>query len=125
MIRRPPRSTLFPYTTLFRSHPRVLARVGGVVGVDLSFAEQHHTAAPVEGVLIEVVRGRLFLARALVVRERVGLPLLAQHVHLKFRRAFQPTLKIIHEMGLGHVEPGRGRRRWRRRGTAATTVLVP
>src|SRR6266496_5536712 len=22
MIRRPPRSTLFPYTTLFRSHPR-------------------------------------------------------------------------------------------------------
>src|SRR5205809_1254286 len=24
MIRRPPRSTLFPYTTLFRSHPRRL-----------------------------------------------------------------------------------------------------
>src|SRR2546428_1123929 len=24
MIRRPPRSTLFPYTTLFRSSPRVL-----------------------------------------------------------------------------------------------------
>src|SRR3989449_11566449 len=23
MIRRPPRSTLFPYTTLFRSHPHV------------------------------------------------------------------------------------------------------
>src|SRR3989441_12859546 len=30
MIRRPPRSTLFPYTTLFRSHPqRVRARAGG------------------------------------------------------------------------------------------------
>src|SRR2546428_10066025 len=26
MIRRPPRSTLFPYTTLFRSLPRRLAR---------------------------------------------------------------------------------------------------
>src|SRR3989442_9488959 len=25
MIRRPPRSTLFPYTTLFRSHPRRVA----------------------------------------------------------------------------------------------------
>src|SRR2546429_4123597 len=24
MIRRPPRSTLFPYTTLFRSHPHIL-----------------------------------------------------------------------------------------------------
>src|SRR3712207_8330082 len=26
MIRRPPRSTLFPYTTLFRSQPPILAR---------------------------------------------------------------------------------------------------
>src|SRR5258707_10906955 len=31
MIRRPPRSTLFPYTTLFRSHPRAT----------------HETAAPI------------------------------------------------------------------------------
>src|SRR2546426_1266019 len=28
MIRRPPRSTLFPYTTLFRSLPRVGASIG-------------------------------------------------------------------------------------------------
>src|SRR5260370_12831430 len=28
MIRRPPRSTLFPYTTLFRSHPRHGVRDG-------------------------------------------------------------------------------------------------
>src|SRR2546426_7019266 len=27
MIRRPPRSTLFPYTTLFRSHPRLRRRL--------------------------------------------------------------------------------------------------
>src|SRR2546427_3006408 len=26
MIRRPPRSTLFPYTTLFRSHPNLALR---------------------------------------------------------------------------------------------------
>src|SRR2546430_8694223 len=31
MIRRPPRSTLFPYTTLFRS-PAVVERVPGLVG---------------------------------------------------------------------------------------------
>src|SRR2546425_7196211 len=35
MIRRPPRSTLFPYTTLFRSHaplsrPRAVPRLAGV-----------------------------------------------------------------------------------------------
>src|SRR3989441_5671931 len=35
MIRRPPRSTLFPYTTLFRSVPREgLPEVGGVVVPD-------------------------------------------------------------------------------------------
>src|SRR3989442_4050611 len=32
MIRRPPRSTLFPYTTLFRSHPDVRIVVNGIVG---------------------------------------------------------------------------------------------
>src|SRR2546427_4303532 len=40
MIRRPPRSTLFPYTTLFRS--RVLARWGGPDPVAAgSFAAPH------------------------------------------------------------------------------------
>src|SRR3712207_7823758 len=35
MIRRPPRSTLFPYTTLFRSHCRVRRRVGRrAVGIE-------------------------------------------------------------------------------------------
>src|SRR5689334_24000193 len=37
MLRRPPRSTLFPYTTLFRSRalrrPRDLERMGGPTGV--------------------------------------------------------------------------------------------
>src|SRR5689334_24732121 len=30
MIRRPPRSTLFPYTTLFRSHPAQADRIANV-----------------------------------------------------------------------------------------------
>src|SRR3712207_8994449 len=34
MIRRPPRSTLFPYTTLFRSHVYVLAETPGVGRLD-------------------------------------------------------------------------------------------
>src|SRR2546427_8525071 len=37
MIRRPPRSTLFPYTTLFRSMLRTSDRLGGTMaGADLS-----------------------------------------------------------------------------------------
>src|SRR5438034_2455561 len=55
MIRRPPRSTLFPYTTLFRSEPRrasvVAARLrhaGGLVGLELGTADpdrsEEHTS---------------------------------------------------------------------------------
>src|SRR3712207_6856876 len=36
MIRRPPRSTLFPYTTLFRSGDRQPLRAAGQRGVDLA-----------------------------------------------------------------------------------------
>src|SRR2546422_8046311 len=39
MIRRPPRSTLFPYTTLFRSHG---AAVGHLVEVDLELLGEVH-----------------------------------------------------------------------------------
>src|SRR3712207_9161136 len=36
MIRRPPRSTLFPYTTLFRSHPPPSARPSATTDTDRS-----------------------------------------------------------------------------------------
>src|SRR2546425_8230116 len=44
MIRRPPRSTLFPYTTLFRSHPRP-ARAGRR-RVGLSVSGEGQPASP-------------------------------------------------------------------------------
>src|SRR5256885_12524539 len=36
MIRRPPRSTLFPYTTLFRSRPRWVVRVAYLGSDDIT-----------------------------------------------------------------------------------------
>src|SRR2546427_4431945 len=47
MIRRPPRSTLFPYTTLFRS---VLERVLG--RAQLGFALGHHIALQAQHALV-------------------------------------------------------------------------
>src|SRR5258705_10838904 len=50
MIRRPPRSTLFPYTTLFRSqvleliHRRRRRRVGQVLDVELADRSEEHTS---------------------------------------------------------------------------------
>src|SRR3712207_8628868 len=51
MIRRPPRSTLFPYTTLFRSHKgrsrrRVAAEAGPSVGVRLLAADTSSPHSP-------------------------------------------------------------------------------
>src|SRR3712207_8207877 len=52
MIRRPPRSTLFPYTTLFRSEDlcgRAVAVEEGTVQIDLleRSSEAHCTTAPI------------------------------------------------------------------------------
>src|SRR3712207_7006789 len=38
MIRRPPRSTLFPYTTLFRSTPHCPGKRSGAFAAELLFA---------------------------------------------------------------------------------------
>src|SRR3712207_7764170 len=56
MIRRPPRSTLFPYTTLFRSahglghQVEQLAPAEGVLGVAGQRVELPHQLAPEEGI---------------------------------------------------------------------------
>src|SRR3712207_7990385 len=51
MIRRPPRSTLFPYTTLFRSlHHR---EVGVVVDVDRCLGQTTHGVADLGPVALE------------------------------------------------------------------------
>src|SRR2546421_2468684 len=47
MIRRPPRSTLFPYTTLFRSHPVIPSQ--GSVGASGDLAPLAHLAQVVIG----------------------------------------------------------------------------
>src|SRR3712207_8143181 len=50
MIRRPPRSTLFPYTTLFRSQAVVDVRDGvGVALVARVRVDEAHRAGAVEG----------------------------------------------------------------------------
>src|SRR2546430_10504673 len=45
MIRRPPRSTLFPYTTLFRSCPRPSCRASGWQGSSFSWDRSHRDAS--------------------------------------------------------------------------------
>src|SRR2546422_5935284 len=48
MIRRPPRSTLFPYTTLFRSAHHSYAAYLRVLGDDSGAATAYHRALAIE-----------------------------------------------------------------------------
>src|SRR2546430_4276146 len=42
MIRRPPRSTLFPYTTLFRSYPDVIESTSATGGPSVTIKTHHN-----------------------------------------------------------------------------------
>src|SRR3712207_7744557 len=55
MIRRPPRSTLFPYTTLFRSRLLVLGQRGLLVGRRLVLDALHELDPVIDQVRVEVL----------------------------------------------------------------------
>src|SRR3712207_2832350 len=61
MIRRPPRSTLFPYTTLFRSIPAIIGLI--LIGVIISFAKVVYNV--VEAILSTLI-GVLVIGSAIV-----------------------------------------------------------
>src|SRR2546430_9665247 len=58
MIRRPPRSTLFPYTTLFRSNIQVNAVLPGWIDTDLTRQARQQVAGLHDNVLKRTPAGR-------------------------------------------------------------------
>src|SRR5258708_29383394 len=66
MIRRPPRSTLFPYTTLFRSVLLFLVCTAGA---------QRGTSGSIEGALTDVQGGAISGAKLTAVNSDTGLKL--------------------------------------------------
>src|SRR3712207_8655765 len=86
MIRRPPRSTLFPYTTLFRSHPPVLRHrqqhVEHLGGLEVlrRIAEQvvNRRTAPLQVTL------ELRATRTDLVRDRKSTRLNSSHANISY-----------------------------------------
>src|SRR5256885_13105671 len=86
MIRRPPRSTLFPYTTLFRS-------LGTIAGFVLRGAHEIHR--PVAGVvLVAVLAPVLGMARRHVQIDRLHRHRLSDHQDRKSTRLNSSHLVI-------------------------------
>src|SRR5256885_15111695 len=83
MIRRPPRSTLFPYTTLFRSHEHILPIIeSGVHG------SWHYCVMPY------IERGTL--------RERLAKGPLTQEEAGSFLEQIASALQFAHDHGILH-----------------------
>src|SRR3712207_8638871 len=99
MIRRPPRSTLFPYTTLFRSRWEMLERIGAYTAGELSGEEARET----ERFILEDPDGRRLAesyARMLVLRSEEHTSELQSRQYLVCRLLLEkknllPTSTII------------------------------
>src|SRR5688572_33408845 len=105
MIRRPPRSTLFPYTTLFRSRPE---RWGDAVILRKDVPASYHLAVVVDDArqgITHVTRGRdLYAATDLhrLLQVLLGLPEPLYHHHRLLTDADGRKLaKSARDTGLG------------------------
>src|SRR5690606_41908661 len=92
MIRRPPRSTLFPYTTLFRSHSKIRAPVVSTIAVDVV---HHHPVGGIsnqpvheDGDLLAVFLVATHCIHRVACDERVPLPLVEPFVILVIHDGF-------------------------------------
>src|SRR5256886_15755652 len=77
MIRRPPRSTLFPYTTLFRSPPRCCkGRIWPEAGINLlkGGAIGGHTDHHIEQFLVRLMVDRLPAELDMLPQRREEIP---------------------------------------------------
>src|SRR2546422_3855946 len=91
MIRRPPRSTLFPYTTLFRS-----CRVGGIWVVGSQPLAHHGRTGDAFERVVRILQ---------VLRSEEHTSELQSRLHLVFRLLLE---KKNHDLGEVDVAGGRG-----------------
>src|SRR2546422_7159689 len=107
MIRRPPRSTLFPYTTLFRSE--ILGLTGPLAGGDLLLHPTHQLGVEGLGRGEDVEHAHRLLqggaGSAATARARVQGPVALVH-QLEQRRTRPRSVQVIVERGpKGRLEP--------------------
>src|SRR3712207_7877751 len=97
MIRRPPRSTLFPYTTLFRSHPgaRRFAQCRVQLGQDVrkSFEQDYAHAV---GVYVRVVGGEVLVDEGVDLRSEEHTSELQSRQYLVCRLLLEKKKNKLH-----------------------------
>src|SRR3712207_8433659 len=95
MIRRPPRSTLFPYTTLFRSHP---AHLGPALGEGLVAPVARHVGKGFE--MNRAVLGRTARQPRLLGRDRKSTRLNSSHANISYAVFCLKKKNMKHEVNV-------------------------
>src|SRR3989441_2747990 len=93
MIRRPPRSTLFPYTTLFRSDDdveRELEKTRSALGPPERFAARLRESGLQDAALRRLVRGQLYLTNYLDSRFRPAVQISPQAIEDYYQKTVVP-----------------------------------
>src|SRR5688572_32872084 len=119
MIRRPPRSTLFPYTTLFRSStvqirvmekrqpPVRIISLGRVYRPDEADATHYPMFHQMEGLLVD---RHVTMADLKSVLRMFATSYLGEDVHIRFRPSFfpftEPSVEVDYSWNGGWVEFG-------------------
>src|SRR3712207_7510752 len=87
MIRRPPRSTLFPYTTLFRSHKTSIDWVGQLIGGVRRWFPTRSIVLVVDGGLAAVklgLRCARFAVPVTYISDRKSTRLNSSHANISY-----------------------------------------
>src|SRR5688572_32756668 len=100
MIRRPPRSTLFPYTTLFRSGDRVIAK-NRRAGFDYELGDKFEAGIALQGSEVKMLRfGKADLSEAFVrVRSEEHTSELQSQSNLVCRLLLEKKKRLIGATG--------------------------
>src|SRR3712207_8531640 len=83
MIRRPPRSTLFPYTTLFRSFRRRMQRLTGHRNAEPKEKLAREVTIP-ETITIQELANRMSERGVDVIRDRKSTRLNSSHANISY-----------------------------------------